>query len=127
MFEHRSQPVLSRAQFLRRLAASVAIGLLAVAISLAFGMVGFHVLEGLSWIDSFLNAAMLLGGMGPLEHDRSASGKLFEGLYALYCGLAVITVAGVILAPVMHRIMHTLHAAPPPDDGVERDPDDTAV
>jgi hypothetical protein len=58
-------------------------------------------------------------GMGPLEHHRSTSGKLFEGLYALYCGLAVISVAGVIFAPVFHRIMHTLHADPPPEDGLD--------
>jgi hypothetical protein len=81
----------------------------AITVSLAAGMIGYHYLEHLSWIDAFLNAAMLLGGMGPLEHERSTPGKLFEGVYAIYCGLAVISVAGVVLAPVIHRFMHRLH------------------
>jgi hypothetical protein len=109
MFEHSSQPLLSRAAFLRRLAASAALGVSAVAVSLFIGMVGYHTLEGLSWIDSFLNASMLLGGMGPLEHERNTAGKLFEGFYALYCGLAVISVAGIIFAPIVHRFLHKLH------------------
>src|SRR5690349_10206852 len=103
MFEHKSQPILSRSQFVRRLVASTAVGVTAIAISLAAGMVGYHVVEKLTWIDSFLNASMLLGGMGPLEHQRSTTGKLFGGLYALYCGLAVISVAGIMFAPVFHR------------------------
>jgi hypothetical protein len=77
--------------------------------SLFIGMVGYHVLEGVSWIDAFLNASMLLGGMGPVTIPVTFGGKLFAGLYALYCGLAVILVAGVILAPVAHRILHTFH------------------
>jgi hypothetical protein len=109
MFEHSSQPLLSRAAFLRRLAASTALGASAVVVSLFIGMVGYHTLEGLSWIDSFLNASMLLGGMGPLEHERNTAGKLFEGFYALYCGLAVISVAGIIFAPIVHRFLHKLH------------------
>ena len=109
MFEHTRQPLLPRAAFYRRLAISLALGLSALSISLFAGMLGFHAIEGLSWIDSFLNAAMLLGGMGPLEHERGTGGKLFEGLYALYCGLAVISVAGVISAPIVHRFLHKLH------------------
>jgi hypothetical protein len=116
MLEHKSQPVLARAQFLRRLAASAAVGLSAIVVSLAVGMVGYHFIEELTWIDSFLNASMLLGGMGPLEHQRSTSGKLFEGLYALYCGLAVISIAGIVFAPVFHRLMHKLHADTPPEE-----------
>jgi hypothetical protein len=122
VYEHKGEPVLERALFLRRLAASAALGLGAVAISLAVGMIGFHVIEELSWIDSFLNATMLLGGMGPLEHERSAAGKLFEGIYALYSGLAVISFAGIIFAPVIHRFMHKLHADPPPDEGEGDEP-----
>ncbi len=72
-------------------------------------MVGYHVLERVSWLDAFLNASMLLGGMGPVTIPVTSGGKLFAGLYALYCGLAVILVAGVILAPVAHRILHTFH------------------
>ena len=109
MFEHSSQPLLTRTAFYRRLAASTALGISAITISLFAGMIGFHALEGLSWIDSFLNASMLLGGMGPFEHERNTAGKLFEGFYALYCGLAVISVAGIIFAPIVHRFLHKLH------------------
>ena len=92
-----------------RLVRSGIVALALVVVSLLIGMVGYHVLEGLNWIDAFLNAAMLLGGMGPLEHERNTAGKLFEGFYAIYCGLAVISVAGVMLAPVIHRFLHKLH------------------
>ena len=108
-FEHRAQPVIPPRQFLVRLAHSGLIALGLIAISLGIGMVGYHTFEGLSWIDAFLNASMLLGGMGPVDPPLSFGGKLFAGLYALYCGLAVILVAGVILAPVAHRILHLFH------------------
>lgn len=109
MFEHRAQPVIPPRQFIVRLAHSGIIALAVIAVSLFIGMVGYHVLEGLSWIDAFLNASMLLGGMGPVNTPVTSGGKLFAGLYALYCGLAVILVAGVILAPVAHRILHRFH------------------
>jgi hypothetical protein len=108
-FEHRAQPVISPHQFIIRLAHSGIIALVLVAISLFMGMVGYHILEGLSWIDAFLNASMLLGGMGPVNTPVTFDGKLFAGLYALYCGLAVILVAGLILAPIAHRILHRFH------------------
>jgi hypothetical protein len=110
VFEHKSESLATRATFLRRLATSTSAGIGTVAISLLLGMVGYHTIEDLSWIDAFLDAAMLLGDMGPLEHDRTAAGKVFEGLYAIYCGLAVISIAGIIFAPVVHRFLHTLHA-----------------
>jgi hypothetical protein len=77
--------------------------------SLAVGMIGYHLTEQLSWIDSFLNASMLLGGMGPVDAPRTFDGKLFAGLYSLYCGLLVILLAGVILAPIAHRVLHKFH------------------
>ena len=107
--EHRAQPVIPADQFIVRLAHSGIIALALIAVSLSVGMVGYHLLEGLSWIDAFLNASMLLGGMGPVHTPVTYGGKLFAGLYALYCGLAVILVAGVILAPVAHRILHRFH------------------
>lgn len=113
MFEHVSEPLLGFREFLRRLAASTVIGLGLITISLLVGMVGYHTIEKLEWIDAFLNAAMLLGGMGPLEHNRTPAGKLFEGFYALYCGLAVISVAGIMLAPVAHRFLHKMHRQHP--------------
>jgi hypothetical protein len=84
-----------------------------VAVSLAIGMLGYHYFEQLAWLDSFLNAAMLLGGMGPIEQPATSAGKLFAGMYALYCGLAVIVVASVIFAPVVHRVFHRFHLEPP--------------
>jgi hypothetical protein len=108
-FEHRSQPVLKSRQFLFRLAYSMFVGLVLIAVSLLIGMTGYHQLEHLNWLDSFLDASMLLGGMGPVHTPVTSGGKLFAGLYALYCGLAVIAVAGVMLAPVVHRLLHKLH------------------
>ena len=108
-FEHRAQPVLSRQKFIRRLANSGLLALCVIAFSLLIGMLGYRILEDLSWMDAFLNAAMLLGGMGPVNPPVSPGGKLFAGLYALYCGLVVILVAGILLAPVAHRILHKFH------------------
>jgi hypothetical protein len=107
--EHRGAPVIPRRQFLRRLAHTGAISAAFILVSLIAGMIGFHGLEDLSWIDAFLNASMLLGGMGPVHTPVSFAGKLFAGLYALYCGLAVLVAAGVMFAPVAHRILHKFH------------------
>jgi hypothetical protein len=76
---------------------------------LMIGMAGFRLIENLSRVDAFLNAAMLLGGQGPEEHPRNTVGKLFEGVHAIYCGLAVISVAGILFAPIFHRFLHRLH------------------
>jgi hypothetical protein len=109
MFEHRSQPLLSRGAFMRRLASSASLGVGLIAVSLFIGMLGYHVFERLAWIDSFLNASMLLGGMGPVEELQTYAGKLFAGMYALYCGLAVIMVAAIMFAPIVHRLLHGFH------------------
>ncbi len=87
--------------------------LILICVSLFIGMLGYHALENLSWIDAFLNAAMLLGGMGPVNAPITVAGKLFAGLYALYCGLAVIFVAGLLLAPLLHRFLHKFHLEHP--------------
>jgi hypothetical protein len=107
--EHRTQPVLSARRFRARMVHSSLVVLAFIAVSLLIGMIGYHRLEGLSWLDAFLNASMLLGGMGPVSTPVTDGGKLFAGLYALYCGLAVILVAGIILAPIAHRILHRFH------------------
>ena len=109
MFEHHSEPLLPRKEFLSRILHSFSFSILLVFISLGIGMLGYRWLEGLSWIDAFLNAAMLLGGMGPLAAPLSFGGKLFAGLYALYCGLMLILVAGLLFAPVVHRSLHKFH------------------
>ncbi|MEP6702926.1 MAG: hypothetical protein ABJB04_08030 [Betaproteobacteria bacterium] len=110
IFEHRSRPVLSRGAFLRRMAMSVVVGGSLVAVSLAGGMIGYHVLVSLSWLDSFVNASMILSGMGPVANPQTDAGKLFAGSYALYSGLVVVLASGVIFAPLFHRIIHKFHA-----------------
>jgi hypothetical protein len=85
------------------------VALAVIVVSLLLGMVGYHEFAGFDWIDSFLNAAMLLGGMGPIGDIATSAGKIFAGLYALYAGLVLIISAGVLLTPVLHRVMHRLH------------------
>ncbi len=80
-----------------------------VALSLFVGMAGYHYFESLAWLDAFANAAMILSGMGPLAQPQTAGGKLFAGLYALYSGLAVVMIAGITFAPIVHRFMHQMH------------------
>jgi len=111
-FEHRREPILPLSRFVWRLARSLAIGLALVGLSLVVGIVGYRRLLGLSWIDAFVNAAMILSGMGPLASPQTFGAKLFAGLYALYSGLAVLAIAGIIFAPVLHRFLHYLHADP---------------
>ena len=108
-YEHRSQPLASRARFTQRVLSHGAAALAAILISLAIGTTGYHWIAQQSWIDSFLNACMLLGGMGPVGDIATAGGKLFAGLYALYCGLVFILVSGILLAPFLHRVLHALH------------------
>lgn len=109
-FEKKHHALLSWPAFVRRVLLSAFIGLLLVIVSLAIGMVGYHVLEGLAWLDSFLNASMILSGMGPLWSPRSDGGKVFAGIYALYSGLAVLAIAGITFAPMVHRLLHSFHA-----------------
>ncbi len=109
MFEHRSEPLLSRSAFLRRMAASAAAAFGLVAFSLATGVLGYHLLEGQSWIDALVNASMLLGGMGPVGDLHTTAGKLFASFYALYCGLVLIVAVGIVFAPLFHRFLHRFH------------------
>jgi hypothetical protein len=107
--ETRRQPLLSRRAFARRVALSFGAASVLIGVSLLGGMIGYHVLEGMAWIDAFANAAMILSGMGPLDAPKSWGGKLFAGLYALYSGLAVILAAGILFTPVVHRMLHQFH------------------
>jgi hypothetical protein len=109
MYEARHQPPLTRAQFARRLLGHSAVVTGLFGASLALGMWGYVAFEGLSWLDAFLNAAMLLGGMGPVHLPHTANGKLFAGCYALYAGLAFIAAAALLITPVVHRILHRFH------------------
>ena len=107
--ETRRQPLLGRRAFARRLALSAAAASSLVGVSLLGGMAGYHWLEGMAWIDAFVNAAMNQSGMGPLDAPKTWGGKLFAGLYALYSGLAVILAAGILFTPVVHRMLHKFH------------------
>ncbi|MDB6108602.1 MAG: hypothetical protein JWR69_352 [Pedosphaera sp.] len=109
MFEHRTTPLLPRSLFFIRLARSFGWGLLIVAFGLGMGMAGYHHFENLSWVDSFANAAMILSGMGPLNPLQTNAGKIFAGCYALFSGLAFITISGIVLAPLAHRVLHKFH------------------
>ena len=108
-WERRHQPLLPRAQFILRLGRWVGIAIAVVVISLAGGMCGYHFLEKLPWMDALLNASMILGGMGPVDPIKTGAGKIFASFYALYSGLAIISVAGLLLAPVVHRFLHKFH------------------
>ncbi|WP_010587745.1 hypothetical protein [Schlesneria paludicola] len=107
MFETKFEPVLSQSQFLLRMARSLGVTMLIVAPSLLIGTVGYHVFGGLTWVDALLNAAMILTGMGPVDQMPSTVGKLFSTFYALYSGIAFLTMMAVILAPLIHRLLHT--------------------
>jgi hypothetical protein len=109
MYEHRSAPLLPRTQFLLRVISHVLIVVVIVGGSLIGGMIGYRVTAGMTWMDAFLNASMLLGGMGPVGNLPNDGAKLFAGLYALYAGVVFIASAGLLIAPVAHRIFHTLH------------------
>lgn len=110
VYEQHHMPPIPAARFVLRLLvhAGAAAGL--IVVSLWLGMWGYRHFEGMGWLDAFLNAAMLLGGMGPVKtQDLTEGGKLFAGLYALYSGLVFIAVMGLMLAPVVHRILHRFH------------------
>ena len=109
MYEHRHEALLTPGQFLRRLATHGGIALGLVAISLGIGMLGYHVFEGLSWLDALVNASMLLGGMGPVDPLHTVAGKLFASFYALYSGLIFLIIAGVMIVPIFHRFLHRFH------------------
>ena len=108
-FESKHQPLLSRAKFARRLAANFAVASALVGLSLLGGMVGYYTTEHLAWIDAFVNASMILSGMGPLDPPKTWGGKLFAGLYALYSGLLLLLASSIVLAPVVHRLFHSFH------------------
>jgi len=109
MFERRHEKLLPRRAFLRRLAQYAGISIGIVLFSLAIGMIGYNWSEGMSWIDAFLNAAMILGGMGPVSPLQTGSGKLFAGTYALYCGFVDVIAIGIFAAPIVHRFIHHFH------------------
>jgi hypothetical protein len=108
-FEHKSEPMAGGATLAGRLIINFVVAAAIVAIALAIGMGGYRITENMDWLDAFLNASMLLGGMGPVDQLHTEAGKLFAGGYALFCGLVIVIVTGIVLAPLLHRVLHALH------------------
>ena len=109
MFENRSQPLLPLEQFIKRMAQTVGIALLLLVASLGIGMAGYHFTDQISWLDAFVNASMILTGMGPVGEIKTTAGKLFASFYALFSGMIFITVVAVTLTPLLHRLLHKFH------------------
>ena len=109
MYESKHQPPLPRARFVRRIGVHLALAGGVLAVSLGIGMAGYALFEHLSWLDAFLNAAMLLGGMGPVNAPVTSAGKFFAGCYALYAGLVFIVTAALLFTPLLHRLLHRMH------------------
>ncbi len=108
-YEHHSQPLLPRRQYLLRLGWHSLIALSIITGSLLIGVLGYHLTENLSWLDSLLNASMILGGMGPVNEIHTIAGKIFASFYALFSGMIFLATAGILIAPIAHRLLHRLH------------------
>jgi len=109
VYESRSHPPISRGRFIGRVLRHAAAAFALVVVSVAVGMAGYEHFEGLPWRDAFLNTAMIAGGMGPVDAPKTNEGKVFAGIYALYAGLVFIATAALLLAPLVHRVMHKFH------------------
>jgi hypothetical protein len=109
MFEHHQEPLLRKPAYHRRLLRHLGMAGLVVIASLSVGILGYHCCEGLGWLDSFVNASMILSGMGPVNELHHTAGKVFAGCYALFSGVAFILIAGILFAPVVHRFLHKFH------------------
>jgi hypothetical protein len=109
MFERKHEKLAPMSVFVRRMAASVGMAVLLIAVALFIGITGYHWIAGFGWVDSFLEASMILGGMGPVNPLATAGAKIFASLYALFSGLVFIAIMGIVLAPVTHRMLHKFH------------------
>ena len=122
MFEHRTEALLPWRAFVARVIRQLGISAVVVAAALGIGVVGYHAIAGLPWVDALLNAAMILGGMGPVDTLRSDAAKIFAAGYALFAGVVFIAVAGLLLAPLLHRLMHHFHLELDDADDQEKRP-----
>jgi hypothetical protein len=114
--EHRSQKVLPLSQFVGRLVRYALFALFLIIFSIGIGVIGYHYLAGLGWLDSFHMACLILTGMGPTTDMKTDGAKVFSSLYAIYSGVAFLTIAAVFFAPVIHRLLHLLHVEPNADE-----------
>jgi hypothetical protein len=109
MYEHKRQPLAPPKKFYKRIAWNLFLAFIVLLISLLIGVLGYHYTADIPWLDSLHNSSMILSGMGPVVEIKTNSGKWFSSFYAIFCGVVFITNIGLILAPVVHRIMHSLH------------------
>lgn len=109
MYEHHEKPLLPVKRFVGRLLNNLFIAFILIALALLIGILGYHFVCGLAWIDSLLNASMILAGMGPVDIIQTNAGKLFASFYAVFSGVAFLSIIAVILAPVVHRFLHKFH------------------
>ena len=108
-FERKGEKVLPVRQFARRMLGVGLIWLALTVLGLALGMAGYAWTEGMAPMDAFVNAAMILSGMGPVAELKTQGGKFFAGLYAIFSGLFIVVASGFVLAPLLHRVLHILH------------------
>ncbi len=109
MYEHRTDRLLPKRAFHRRVARQGALGLLLAFIALLIGIVGYHFLEDMPWLDALVNASMILGGMGPVNDLHTSGGKIFASAYALFSGAGFLVIVAIMMAPVFHRFLHKFH------------------
>lgn len=108
-FEHHHQPLLPLRVFIRRLLKFGVLAAAVILVALTIGTVGYHTIEGLNWVDSLLNASMILSGMGMVAELHTTAGKLFASAYALFSGVIFLTVAVILFTPLLHRLLHHFH------------------
>jgi hypothetical protein len=108
-FERNGQPVASRPKFVHRMLIAIALWTILTVAGLAIGIAGYAWFEGMSLVDAYVNAAMILSGMGPLGELKTTGGKIFAGTYAILSGLIIVIATGVVLAPIFHRVLHSFH------------------
>jgi hypothetical protein len=108
-FEQKHEPVVSRRRFATRMAKALALWCALTALGLAIGIAGYAAFEGMSLVDAYVNAAMILSGMGPLTPLHTTSGKIFAGSYAIFSGLVIVIATSFVLAPIFHRVLHRFH------------------
>jgi hypothetical protein len=108
-FERRGQPLAPRRKFLIRMAIAIGLWIVLTIVGLAIGIAGYAAFEGMSFVDAYVNAAMILSGMGPVSELKTIGGKVFAGSYAILSGLIIVIATGFVLAPIFHRILHRFH------------------
>ncbi len=109
MFTHKQKKLAPVSVFIKRLGFSIIISSLFILVTLAMGIAGYHWIAGFGWVDSLLNASMILGGMGPVGELQTNGAKIFASIYALLSGLVFVGVMGVIISPILHRMLHRFH------------------